>query len=333
MKRFEPYEAIIAALKEASSIVKYVEVDGVDMVQRIRPFDPASRTPSKVDAKTLYAKGFGDEEKWNQFEIEKIFRKYFIPVQTRLRRTQPSNEFKGSVFVELESEEALDAFLALEEKPTCDGKELQFMKKVDYMAKKNEDIREGRLAPQKTYNNRGGSGNRGRDRGRDNDRDPNDWKKRREHDQASGHRNDKRGRGGRGHGGRGRGGRGGNRDNRNRNDDRNRERKGDGYDYRCLNLTIPANISIGRMRRARLRVKMLPSNLSNHLLMGTNDLVRMIMVHPKHQQQRRLMLSPNLPRRPRDTHSTIFISRSSSRLERMHCHGCIIGVIGTGRLF
>ena len=134
-------------------------------------------------------------------------------------------------------------FLALEEKPACDGKELHFERMVDYVARKNEDIKEGRLEPQKSYDSRRGGGPRfrGRGRGRDSDRgnrrddrDPDDWKKRRDNDQASGHRNrnDKRGRGGRG----GRGGRdgpggnrrGGGRDKRDRNDDRNRERKDDG---------------------------------------------------------------------------------------------------------
>jgi lupus La protein len=229
MKRFEPYEEIIKALKEATSIVKYVEVDGVDMVQRVRPFDPASRTPSKVDAKTLYAKGFGEEHEKTQELIEAFFEPYFHPVDTRLRRAD-YKRFKGSVFVEAPTEEALDAFLAVEPKPTFEGKELTFMKKLDYMEKKIEDIREGRVEPQKSWHEGGG---RGRGRGRNNDRDPNDWKKRRENDQASGHRNDKGGRNGRGRGrgrGRGGGGRGGNRDNRDRNDERNRERNGDGYD-------------------------------------------------------------------------------------------------------
>lgn len=254
MRRFQPYEAVVKALR-GSATLDVVGEEGEEAVQRKTPFDPSSRSKNTVEARSIYAKGFGEEEPSSQFDIEAFFAPYGPTRAVRLRRSFQDKLFKGSVFVEFQDEETAQKFIDLEPKPKWKGKdELKIMTKAAYCEMKVDDIREGKVEPathmegfrgrgrggrggdrggrgrgdfKERRGNRDGGNDRSNDRG---DRDPNDWKKRREDDRASGFKNDRRGgRGGRGN--RGRGGRGGrdNRDRRDNRNDRNREREESGY--------------------------------------------------------------------------------------------------------
>ena len=248
MKRFQPMSAIVAALRE-SDFLEITGPEGHEQVKRKVAYDPAA-AKSTSESRSVYVKGFGDEEPSSQFDIEAFFAQFGPTNAVRLRRSA-EKLFKGSVFVEFADEETAQNFLALEPKPLWKGKHpLKFQPKKEYMAGKIQDIRDGKMEPAETWS----QGNRGRGRGRGNnyrgdrgnhrndrdgrgrgdsrgDRDPDDWKKRREEDRASGfkddrHRNDRgrHGRDGDRRGGRGRG-RGGRDDRGPRPDDRNRERR------------------------------------------------------------------------------------------------------------
>lgn len=214
MKRFQPYSAVVAALKESKVIVVEGE-EGEETVRRKVPFDPSKK--SQAEEQSIYAKGFGDETPTTQVDIEAFFTQHGEINSVRLRRA-PNKAFKGSVFVEWTDKETADKFMALEPKPEWRGHPLMIMWKKDYVDQKNEDIREGRVDPNgssKSFRGnsfrgqRGGNSRRGRDnRGGDSD----DWKKRRDEDQRNGFRGrdrrDNRGGRGRGRGGnRGRGNR------------------------------------------------------------------------------------------------------------------------------
>lgn len=250
MKRFEPISTVVAALRQ-SGFLDVAGPEGEETVKRKVAYDPSAPRHS-VLKRSVYVKGFGDEEPSSQFDIEAFFAPYGPTNAVRLRRT-PEKEFKGSVFVEFADEETAEKFLALDPKPKWKGKhDLEIKSKKEYTDGKEKDIKEGKMEPSESWaprgrggfrgNNargefrgrgrgRGGNDSRGdRDRGdrggRDRgDRDPDDWKKRREEDRASGFKGDKkndRNRGGRGNQ---RGGRRGGRDDRGPRNDRNGERE------------------------------------------------------------------------------------------------------------
>jgi lupus La protein len=223
MRRFQPYSAIVAALKD-SKFLNVTGEEGEEMVSRKVAYDPSTPV-SKTEARSVYVKGFGDEEPSSQFDIEAFFAQFGTTNAVRLRRT-PEKLFKGSVFVEWSDEEAAQKFLALDPQPKWKGKHLlQIMSKTAYLEIKQKEIQDGTIQPSESWGpTRGRGRGRGRgfyngnDRGRDRgDRDPDDWKKRREEDRANGFKDDRN----RHHrGGRGRRGDRGPRDN-----DRNRERQ------------------------------------------------------------------------------------------------------------
>jgi lupus La protein len=248
MKRFQPVSAVVAALRE-SQFLEVTGPEGHEQVKRKVAYDPAAPR-STSESRSVYVKGFGDEEPSSQFDIEAFFAQFGPTNAVRLRRSG-EKLFKGSVFVEFADEETAQNFLALEPKPMWKGKhQLIIQSKKEYTSGKVQDIKDGKMEPAETWapgsrgrgrgyrggnNNRGERGNYRNDRdgrGRGDtrcDRDPDDWKKRREEDRASGfkdnhHRND-RGRHGRDGDRKGRG-RGRGRDDRGpRSDDRNRERR------------------------------------------------------------------------------------------------------------
>jgi lupus La protein len=201
MKRFQPYSAVVAALKE-SAYLDVVGAEGEEEIKRKIPYDPSKRDDR--DPRTVYAKGFGEEQASTQFDIEAFFAPYGPVNSVRLRRYEDKG-FKGSVLVEFQDLDTAKKFLELETKPLWQGKhEIAFKSFVDYKAEKNEMIREGKMEPGQTRGPRG-RGGRFRGSGDRRDRDPNDWKKRRDQDQKSGFRDRRDGRGGPG---RGRGNRG-----------------------------------------------------------------------------------------------------------------------------
>ncbi|OIW31943.1 hypothetical protein CONLIGDRAFT_246025 [Coniochaeta ligniaria NRRL 30616] len=198
-KRFQPYEAVVAALKD-SKVLEVSGPEGDEEVKRKKAYVAGSEAAQARLNNSVYVKGFGDETPTTQFDIEAFFARYGPVNAIRLRRTD-EDYFKGSVFVEFPSEEAAKAFLALDPAPTYQGHELKIMSKKAYIDEKNQLIKEGKLEPQSQHKKfwegkdssfRGrGRGGRGRD---DRKGDSSDWKTRRENDQK---------RGGRGRGGRG----------------------------------------------------------------------------------------------------------------------------------
>lgn len=169
-------------------------------------------------ARSIYAKGFGEEQPSTQFDIEAFFAKYGSTNSVRLRRAQ-DKMFKGSVFVEFDTETTQKAFLALDPQPKWKNVDLQIKSKKQYCDDKVEDIRNGRMQPNTKYiPSRGGYRSRG-EKGNGDDRD---WRARRDDDRKGGFSNRNGGHhksfGSSGRGGRegrgGRGGRGGRFDNR-----------------------------------------------------------------------------------------------------------------------
>ncbi|CZT00531.1 related to RNA-binding protein La1 [Rhynchosporium graminicola] len=232
MKRFQPQSAVVTALRESKFLV--VEgPEGMEQIKRKVAWDPT--TPkNKSESRSIYAKGFGDEEPGSQFDIEAFFAPYGPTNSVRLRRTD-QKLFKGSVFVEFQDDETAEKFLKLDPKPLWKGNALLIKSKRDYMNEKEEEIKSGKIEPKEQRNFKGGRGGRGRGRGGDRrgndrrenrgDRDQDDWKKRREEDRASGFRDNRKDNRGRGRDrDNKRGGRGDRRDNRGGND-RNRERE------------------------------------------------------------------------------------------------------------
>ncbi|KMP04026.1 RNA-binding La domain containing protein [Coccidioides immitis RMSCC 2394] len=187
MRRFQPFSAIVDALKDSQTL----ELTNDNTCVRRKVPLPESATESgkesvakvfedKAMHRSIYAKGFGKEEPSTQFDIEAFFAPYGPTNAVRLRRTN-EKIFKGSVFVEFDSEESQKKFLALDPKPKWKGTtELLIKSKKEYCDEKLKEIEAGRLKPSK---NRGPFRGRGRGRGRGDNRD---WKDRRADDQKRG---------------------------------------------------------------------------------------------------------------------------------------------------
>ena len=237
MRHFQPLSAVVAALKESMAL-SVVEDDTA--VQRKTPLPEGLVGKPMVEiqkvhedksmARSIYAKGFGEEQPSTQFDIEAFFAQHGSTNSVRLRRAYDGS-FKGSVFVEFDSEETQKAFLSLDPKPKWQSNELQIKSKKQYCDDKVDDIAAGLVRPkyddrflQKNDRDRGGRGRgkRGekgsrRDKeGRD-DKIDRDWRARREEDRKSGFKDRSGGKHNRsGASGHGRGGRGG---SKNRNDE------------------------------------------------------------------------------------------------------------------
>ena len=219
MRHFKPFSAIVEALKESEVL------DVVDNDTAIKRKVPLPETvvqgkshrevqkiyEDKTMPRSVYVKGFGRETRTTQFDIEAFFAPYGPVNSVRLRRTEDKS-FKGSVFVEFNSEDTAKAFLALDPKPKWEGNNLMIKSKKQYCDDKVDDINQGRVQP-----------HRDTKRPRWDDRDDRSWKDRRDEDakrgfdrsrynKGNGYRGDR----GRGRGRGGRGGRGGGRQTDNR---------------------------------------------------------------------------------------------------------------------
>ncbi|KAL1997406.1 hypothetical protein VTN49DRAFT_846 [Thermomyces lanuginosus] len=178
MRRFQPFSAIVEALKSSETLEL---TDNDTKVRRKKPLpesaDKLLEDPSAIRefenesmARSIYAKGFGEEGPTTQFDIEAFFAQFGPTNAIRLRRT-PDKTFKGSVFVEFDSEETQKKFLALDPKPKWKGQELIIKSKKEYCDEKAREIASGKIK------------NRGKGKGR---QDQRDWRERRAEDQKNG---------------------------------------------------------------------------------------------------------------------------------------------------
>lgn len=203
MRHFQPLEAIIEALKDSSTLEL---TDDDTKVRRKEPLPSTLDNGIDVDAirvfedkampRSVYVKGFGDEAPSTQFDIEAFFTNHGPTNAIRLRRNDTKN-FKGSVFVEFETEELATKFLEQDPKPKFQGKDLLIMSKKEYCDKKVEDIKAGKIKAGKDRSHghrshRGGGRFGGRDKRKRDDEDDRDWRTRREEDRKNGFRDDKR---------------------------------------------------------------------------------------------------------------------------------------------
>lgn len=189
MRRFQPFSAVVEALRSSETLEL---TDNDTCVRRKVPLpesvsDAASQNVVKVFEdkamnRSIYAKGFGEEEPSTQFDIEAFFAPYGPTNAIRLRRAHDKT-FKGSVFVEFDSEETQQKFLALDPKPKWKGQDLIIKSKKEYCEEKVKDIEAGRVKPSGGRGGfrgrgRGGRGGRGGHGGRGG-RNDRDWRDRR----------------------------------------------------------------------------------------------------------------------------------------------------------
>jgi len=157
MRRFKPYSAVVAALRDSKDLVVVDDGEfskpGSEAIKRKEPIvvpaedGDSEKLPTTEDlfyrlkkassnnmATSVYAKGFGTEEESGQIALEKFFRPYGA-VQVRMRR-EDDGTWKGSVFVEFDSEDSQKQFLALDPKPKFKDNELTVMGKQEYIEMK-----------------------------------------------------------------------------------------------------------------------------------------------------------------------------------------------------
>ena len=226
MRHFQPLSAVITALKDSATL-DVVDVDEDTCVRRKFPLSSDLKNMPMVDiqkvhedaamARSVYAKGFGEEEPGTQFDIEAFFAEFGSTNSVRLRRTIEKT-FKGSVFVEFDSEETQKKFLSLDPKPKWRGKDLQIKSKKQYCDDKVDDIAAGRIR----RNENPYVEPRGHKTGEK------DWRVRRDEDRAGGFKDRNHRHKGFGSAGRHRGGRGGHERGRGGRNDRDaRKEKND----------------------------------------------------------------------------------------------------------
>ncbi|KAF2684090.1 hypothetical protein K458DRAFT_389306 [Lentithecium fluviatile CBS 122367] len=186
MRRFKPYSAIVNALRESEDLVVVDDGEysgtGNEAVKRKEPLVCPARPsddkyPPDVDdlfhrmkrasmnklENSIYAKNFADEGmEVGQILLEKFFKPYGA-VMVRKRRTE-DKKWKGSVFVEFDSEDSQQQFLKLDPKPTFEGRELMIKSKKQYSEEKcaEKGITPAWLRSDEYTSSRGG---RGRGRG------------------------------------------------------------------------------------------------------------------------------------------------------------------------
>lgn len=206
MRHFQPFDAIVTAMKDST----FLELtDDNTCVKRREPLPEALNDGPDPNAvrvfedrampRSVYAKGFGEEQPSTQFDIEEFFAQYGPTNAIRLRRSD-TKIFKGSVFVEFATQDLQKAFLELDPKPQFKGKDLQIMSKKEYCDGKVEDIKAGKIRANDTGKFRGRGGDRhhgGRDKRKRDDEDDRDWRTRREDDRKNGFRDRDDRRGGR----------------------------------------------------------------------------------------------------------------------------------------
>ncbi|KAI4216116.1 MAG: hypothetical protein LQ351_001615 [Letrouitia transgressa] len=188
MRHFQPRSAVIEALK-GSQKLNLVEGEKAT-IQRKVPLPETVKGKSMIEVmkaaedeamkKTVYVKGFGQEKPTTQFDIEAFFAEFGPTSSVRLRRYD-NRMFKGSVFVEFDTEEAQKAFLELDPQPKWKGEDLIIKSKEQHSKEQNEKTKTRRTKSRQNTNHAGNRGPRGR-----NADDNRDWRKRREEDAKQG---------------------------------------------------------------------------------------------------------------------------------------------------
>lgn len=139
MSRFSKVspEDIAAALKQSKDLLEVSE-DNLK-VRRQKPLvEPKKEEKQEQFARSIYAKGFGEETSTSQFDIEKFFEQYGEVKQVRLRRND-DKQFKGSVFVEFAKLEDAQKFVNVDPKPKFNENELVTMSKQAYVDMKQAE--------------------------------------------------------------------------------------------------------------------------------------------------------------------------------------------------
>lgn len=142
MRRFSPIESIVEALKKSPELLEVSEDN--ELVRRKIPLETvedgnkAQSKGAQAFARSIYAKGFGEETATSQYDIEKFFEGFAPVKQVRLRRTD-DKKFKESVFVEFATLEEAQKFLALDPKPEYNGNQLLTMSKAAYVDMKSAE--------------------------------------------------------------------------------------------------------------------------------------------------------------------------------------------------
>ena len=203
MRHFQPRKAVVDALKESSTLDVVEDDTAIKRKEAMQLPEDWEKLQDQNEiekvyedqtmARSVYAKGFGDEKASSQFDIEAWFSQYGPTNQVRLRRADDKS-FKGSVFVEFDSEDTAKSFLKVDPLPKYNGHELIIKSKKQYCDEKVEDINSGRIR----------ANEKGFKKGKREDRD---WRERRDEFQKHGFKGDRHGgRGGRNpYGGRRRG--------------------------------------------------------------------------------------------------------------------------------
>ncbi|PPR02286.1 hypothetical protein CVT24_011624 [Panaeolus cyanescens] len=103
-----------------------VSEDGTKVRRTTEPQEPKNQFE-----RSIYAKGFGEEDATLQARLEDFFSQYGAIASVRMRRDD-QKKFKGSVFVEFCDFDTVETFLKSEPKPSWNGEELVIMTKEDY---------------------------------------------------------------------------------------------------------------------------------------------------------------------------------------------------------
>ncbi|CAK5264053.1 unnamed protein product [Mycena citricolor] len=129
-KRMRPFSTfgtawVARALREKSTSLE-VDAEGVNVRRTSEVQEPKDQLERSV-----YAKGFPEENSTLQTRLEEFFEQYGPTNAVRMRRDN-DKKFKLSVFAEFTSQSAADAFLNAEPAPAFDGVPLLTMSKEAY---------------------------------------------------------------------------------------------------------------------------------------------------------------------------------------------------------
>ncbi|EJU00549.1 hypothetical protein DACRYDRAFT_23006 [Dacryopinax primogenitus] len=135
--------AYVADALKPSTLLELSE-SGEKVRRKVALENLESRQSHDAFARSIYAKGFGEEAKGLQEELEAFFSQFGKFNVVRMRRDKETKVFKGSVFVEWVDMITASKFLMQEPKPRWKGTELTTMSKKAYcdmkIAEKGIDV-------------------------------------------------------------------------------------------------------------------------------------------------------------------------------------------------